>query len=409
MISVQKAIDSVLSQTPLAGPEPISILDAAGYILAEDVHSDIAMPPFDKSTMDGYALRFSDAEAAPVVLEVVGVVPAGATPKMEIRPGQAVKIMTGAPLPIGSDAVQMVEKTQALAERKVKILEPVARGQNISPKSEIIKIGEKLVASGTYITPAVIGLLSAVGKKQVQIHRRPRVAILVTGDELVDIDKKPLPGQIRNSNGYALYHQVRSCGAIPEVLGIAPDDLSELRSKIAIGLECDVLLISGGVSMGDLDFVEKVFADLGVSVFFDAVNIKPGKPTVFGKKGSALVFGLPGNPVSASTIFEVMVRPLLRKLMGFIQVHNTRMTAIAANDFSSKTRRENFAPAWSYLEGNTVYSRVLQSKGSADIVAFAESNSFAVIPGEVQQVGRGEPIEIMLRDEFWNTCRLAQT
>ncbi len=403
MISVKQAIDICLNQISVSEPETVSILDAVGYVLAEDINSNIAMPPFDKSTMDGYALRAGDVVNTPAILEVVGVIPAGSFPKCEIHAGQTAKIMTGAPLPRGADAVQMVEKTEALENGKVRILEPVAPGKNISPKSEILRVDEKVLGRGTYISPAVVGVLAAVGKDRVQIYRRPWVAILVTGDELVEIDQKPRAGQIRNSNGYALYHQVRNCGALPKPLGIAPDQRDALRSKIADGLKCHVLLISGGVSMGDLDFVEEVFTQLGVTVFFDAVNIKPGKPTVFGRKGDTLVFGLPGNPVSASTIFEVLVKPALRKMMGFAQVQSLLLSAVATNDFDSKTRRENYAPSWTRIEENKIYTSVLPSKGSSDIVAFAKSNSFAVIPGERQQVHRGELVDVVLRDEFWMT------
>lgn len=409
MISVKHALDTVLDQTSVSTTETVSLLEAAGYILAEDIYSDIAMPPFDKATMDGYALQSRDVVNAPAVLEVVGVIPAGTFPEFEIRSGQAAKIMTGAPIPKGADAVQVVEKSQMVEHGKVNILEPVARGKNISPRSEIISLNEKVISPGTFISPAVIGVLAAVGKEQVQIYRRPRVAILVTGDELVEIHQQPEAGQIRNSNGYVLYHQVRSCGAQTQPLGIARDQRDTLRTKIEEGLRCDALLISGGVSMGDLDFVEEVFSQVGVKVFFDAVNIKPGKPTVFGKKENTLVFGLPGNPVSASTIFEVLVKPALRKLMGFQQVQNMRLPATAANEFASRTRRENFAPAWSYFENNKLYTEVLPSKGSADIVAFARSNSFAVIPGERQEVRRDEEVEVVLRDEFWKTRRLHET
>ncbi len=403
MISVPQALDTVLNQTFVSAPETVSILEAAGYVLAEDVHSDIAMPPFDKSTMDGYALKASDVAAAPAILKVVGVIPAGAFPEFEICSGQAAKIMTGAPLPKGADTVQIVEKTAAAENGRVKILEPVAPGKNISPQSEIIGLNEKVLSRGTFISPAVIGVLAAVGKSEIKIHRRPRVAILVTGDELVEIQQKPQAGQIRNSNGYALYHQVRDCGALPQPLGVAPDQREALRTKIAEGLQRDVLLISGGVSMGDLDFVEEVFKQLDVNIFFDAVNIKPGKPTVFGKRETTLVFGLPGNPVSASTIFEIIVKPALRKMMGHAQVHNLRWQAIAANNFDSRTRRDNYAPACTYFNDDKIMTAILPSKGSSDILTFARSNSFAIVPGEVQKIKRGEPVEVVLRDEFWKS------
>ena len=406
MISVKDAIDTTLNQTPVLGTEAVSILEAAGRILSEDVYSDIAMPPFDKSSVDGYALRASDLKTTPAIFEVVGFIPAGSDPELVIQSGQAAKIMTGAPLPRGADCVQMVEKTEALASGKVKILEAVAFGKNISKKSEIIQVDARVISKGTYLSPAVVAVLATVGKSHVQVYQRPRVGILVTGDELVEVHQKPQAGQIRNSNGYALYHQVKASGAHPEWLGIAPDQLDQLTERIAAGLQYDVLLISGGVSMGDLDLVEEVFAQLGVQVFYDKVNIKPGKPTVFGKKNHTLVFGLPGNPVSASTVFEVIARPALRKMMGFSQLHNPKLKAIAASDFASKTRRENYAPAWTCFEGDAIYSTALPSKGSADIVAFANSNSYIVVPGEVNEIQKGQTVNVFLRDEFWKTCTL---
>jgi molybdopterin molybdotransferase len=180
------------------------------------------------------------------------------------------------------------------------------------------------------------------------------------------------------------------------------DNRDALRAKIEDGLTRDVLLISGGVSMGDMDFVEEVFAQLGIKIFFDAVNIKPGKPTVFAKKGDTPIFGLPGNPVSASTIFEVMVKPALRKMMGFARVNALCFSAISAVEFVSKTRRDNYAPAWSYVEDNEIHCRVLASKGSSDVLTFARSNSFAIVPGNRQQLRRGDRVEVLLRDEFWN-------
>jgi molybdopterin molybdotransferase len=409
MISVKDAIEITLNQTSVLDIELVSILEAAGRILAEDVYSDIAMPPFDKSSVDGYALRASDLKTTPAVFEVIGFIPAGSYPEFALESGQAAKIMTGAPLPRGTDCVQMVEKTEALANGKVKILEAVAYGKNISKKSEIIQVDARVISKGTYLSAAVIAVLATVGKSKVQVYQQPRVGILVTGDELVEIDHKPQAGQIRNSNGYALYHQVKASGARPERLGIAPDRLDQLTERIAVGLQHDVLLISGGVSMGELDLVEEVFAKLGMQVFYDKVNIKPGKPTVFGKKGDTLVFGLPGNPVSASTVFEVIARPALRKMMGFTQLHNPKLKAIAASDFASKTRRENYAPAWTYLDGDAIYTTPLPSKGSADIVAFANSNSYMVIASGVNEIQKGQTVDVLLRDEFWKTCSLPKT
>ncbi|MFQ6113598.1 MAG: molybdopterin molybdotransferase MoeA [bacterium] len=262
MVTVQEAIDLALKQTPVLGTEVVPLEEASGHVLAEDVYSDIDMPPFDKSAMDGYAVKYEDAKNCPSVFDVVGFIPAGVYPDFTIEPGQSAKIMTGAPLPKGADSVQMVEKTEPLDNGKVKILESVSPGLHVSKKGEIIQAETEVISKGTYITPAVVSVLATVGKARLQVHKRPNVGILVTGDELVEVHQKPNPGQIRNSNGYTLYHQVRESGAQPELPGIVSDDIGELTKKIAQGLDKDILLISGGVSMGDLDLVEDVFEKL---------------------------------------------------------------------------------------------------------------------------------------------------
>ncbi|MFQ5753646.1 MAG: molybdopterin molybdotransferase MoeA, partial [bacterium] len=283
-------------------------------------------------------------------------------------------------------------------------LESVSSGKHVAPKSEIMQANSRVISKGHYLSSAAIGVLATVGKVEVKVCQRPTVGILVTGDELVEVHQKPKPGQIRNSNGYVLYHQVRECGAVPELFGIAPDDLNKLRNKIQQGLKKDVLLISGGVSMGDLDLVDDVFEQLGVKIFYNKVDIKPGKPTVFGRKDNTLIFGLPGNPVSASTVFEIFVKPAIRKMMGFHQYHNMKLKAVLEKKITSRTKRQYFPPAWTYFENNTFFTTPLPSKGSADVLAFANSNSYLNIPGEVDEIKKGQGVEVLLRDEFWPTC-----
>ena len=260
-----------------------------------------------------------------------------------------------------------------------------------------------MLQAGTYLSPAAIGLLATVGREEVSVYRRPSVAILVTGDELVEVGEKPVGGQIRNSNAYALYHQVRQTGCEARLLGVARDNVADLTGKIAAGLQEDVLLVSGGVSMGDLDLVEDVFAEQGVDVFFDKVAIKPGKPTVFGRRGGTLVFGLPGNPVSASTVFEIFVRPALRKLMGFASVQPLLLEAELRGTLKSKTRRTYYAPARAYVKDGRLFAEALPSKGSADVLAFARSNAYAIVPSEVDELYPGQSVTVFLRQEFFTT------
>ena len=401
MISVQEALKITLENSSKIGEERTPVTEAAGFILAENIVSNIDLPPFNKASMDGYALKAKDSVNAPVVLEVIGMIPAGVVSDLTVNEGQVVKIMTGAPVPEGADCVQMIEKTEAAGKNRVRILESVTKGKNIAEKREVIKKNQKVFEKGTYLSPAVIAVLSAFGKAAIKIYRRPEVSIIVTGDEIVDIEQNPNAGQIRNSNGYALFHQVRQAGGMPKLLGIAKDNIEDLRPIIARGIKSDVLLISGGVSMGDFDFVEDAMAEFNIKIYYDQVNVKPGKPTVFGKINNTLVFGLPGNPVSASTIFELIVRPAIRKILGFANLNHITTQAILKEDFSSKTKRENYQPAYSYLADNIFYTTPLKSKGSADILAFSKSNSYIKTSESQTEFKTGEKVTILLRDEFW--------
>ncbi len=400
MISLQEAYRLVVLNTPRLQPELLPLLQAAGRVLAEDVITDVNMPPFPRSGMDGYALRAADLAHTPARLEVVASIAAGSFPDFILQPGEAAKIMTGAPVPSGSDAVQMIEKTRA-QNHSVEILEAVAVGANISPLGSEAKQGEVVARAETFISPAIIGLLAAVGKSEVQAFRAPTVGILTTGDELVDITVKPGRAHIRNSNGYALFTQVENAGGRPQLLGIARDQQRDLHEKITSGLQYDLLLLTGGVSMGDLDLVEEVFAQFGFEIFFNKVAVKPGKPVIFARSGQTLIFGLPGNPVSAATMFELLVRPAMRKMMGCAAYSNPIVRAQLTERFANRSQREFYAPAWaSYAEGKFTV-RPLKSKGSGDIVTYAASNSYLICLIAREELQAGEEVEIMLRTEYF--------
>lgn len=401
MIPVHEAVEIALQEAQVLTPELVSLDDVGGYVLAEDIYSDIDMPPFDKSAMDGYAVRANDVEEVPATLDIVGFIPAGIYPDFEIGPGQAAQIMTGAPMPTGSDSVQMVEKTEKLGKEKVRILEAVTMGKHVAKRSEVMTASSMICPRGTYVSPALAGVLATVGRHEVRVYKRPQVGILVTGDELVAVSEKPRKGQIRNSNGYVLFNQVKETGCVPVTLGVVSDDMGALTERIEAGLRLDVLLITGGVSMGELDLVEDVFDELGVKVFYNKVNIKPGKPTVFGRKNEALVFGLPGNPVSASTVFDIIVRPVLRKMLGFEKVDNVRIKAKLTSDLRSKTGRENYVPARVYFEDDELVAAPISSKGSADVLAYARGNAYVVVPGDLDDLERGREVVVVLREEFW--------
>jgi molybdopterin molybdotransferase len=403
MISVRQALEIALQQTARLPIEKKSLLESAGRVLAEDVVSDVDMPPFARSTMDGYAVRSEDVRNAPVRLQVVGVIPAGAYPNFSLQVMQAAKIMTGAPLPPGADAVQMVEKTRSLEEGSaVAILESAKSGHNVSPFGSEARRDEIVLPAGTFVSPAVIGLLAAVGKNTIAVYRSPSVGILATGDELVDIAAKPALGQIRNSNSFTLYAQVMQAGGKPQLLGIAKDTKAHLRQSIAEGLQYDLFLATGGVSMGDLDLVEDVFAELGLEIFFEKIAMKPGKPVVMARSaGGGLIFGLPGNPVSATTVFEVLVRPVMRKMMGFPVYQNQMVLATLTEPFANRSSRENYAPSVTWYEERRFMVRPLKSKGSGDVVTYAKSNSYLICPIDRAGLSPNENVVVMLRPDFF--------
>jgi len=315
MISIEKAYGIVLQNAHPLETEKVLFTDSLGRILAENVKSDIEMPPFDKSAMDGYACRKEDLNNT---LEIIEVIPAGKTPEKTIGKNQCANIMTGAPIPEGADCVVQVELTEELDGKTVKINEIPARN-NISFKGEDVKVGTKVLEKGIKIEAQHIAVFAAVGYTYVLVYRKPRVGIISTGDELVEPQNKPSLSQIRNSNGYQLIGQVKACGAIANYIGIAEDTPEDTFNKVSKALaENDIVLLTGGVSMGTFDFVPQVLEKAGVKIEFDAIAVKPGKPTTFGMADKKFCFGLPGNPVSSFVQFDLLVKPLIYTLMGQI-------------------------------------------------------------------------------------------
>jgi molybdopterin molybdotransferase len=398
MIKLHEAFEIVLQHTPRLSAERVLLLQARGRVLAEDVASDVDMPRFARSGVDGYAVRVADLSRLPARLQVAGNIAAGTFPEFVLAAGQAAKIMTGAPVPEGADAVQMIERARAASNAKeVDILEAVARGANITPLGSEAQRGQVVAPAGSFISPAMIGLLAAVGRSEVNVYRAPSVGVIATGDELVEIHEQPERAQIRNSNSYCLFAQIEDAHATPHVLGIARDQKSQLRELIQRGLQYDVLLLTGGVSMGDLDLVEDVFAELGFEIFFNKVAVKPGKPVVFARAGKTLVFGLPGNPVSAATIFELLVRPVIRKMMGHAIYQNQIVSARLTQRFLNRSGRENYAAAWTWYENGGYHVRPLPSKGSGDVVSYAASNSYLICPIDRTELHAEEHVQAMLR------------
>jgi molybdopterin molybdotransferase len=384
-LSVEEASALILAAAPAPGTVEVPLAEAPGRVLAEEAASDVDFPPFDKSMMDGYALRSADAGP----LEVMEEIAAGRVPSKEIGPGTCSKVMTGAPVPRGADAVQQVEKTRREGSRVV-LLEPVKPGQNVAPRGQDVRAGEVVLKPGRRVGPAEAGVLAAVGRTRVRVYARPRVALLATGDELVPPDRKPGPGQIRNSNSTSIAAQVRSLGLECDDLGTVGDDRAAIRARIREALKRDLLLLSGGVSAGDWDLVIPALQDEGVSIRMHQALIKPGRPFCFAPG----VFGLPGNPVSAFVIFEVFVRPYLGRSMG-ADLARPRVRARLESALPKKIERVHYVPARVRYEGGEYRAEPVPWTGSADLFALARADGFVVVPIQTSYE-RGALVECML-------------
>lgn len=328
MVSFEEALKTILDNVSSTGTEQVSLLEAVGLVLAEDISSPWDQPLWDNSAMDGYAVRHDDCLASPCHLQVTSYLAAGSSAEgFQLQPGCAVRIMTGAPVPAGADAVVPVEETAETSGEQVIIKESVKRGQHLRRQGEDIKKGEQILKAGTVLRPAEISLLASCGRPSVLVQRRPTVAILSTGDELVEIGTPPGAAQLINSNSITLAAAVREAGAIPRILGIARDNRLSHLEKMRQGLTADVLITSAGASVGDRDLVRVVLEELGVMFLFCKVAIKPGKPTAFGLFEGRPVFCLPGNPVASQITFDQFARPALLRMMGHQKILRPLITA----------------------------------------------------------------------------------
>jgi molybdopterin molybdotransferase len=381
------------------GTESVSLLASMGRVLAQGVAADRDFPPFRRAMRDGYAVRAADLAHLPARLQVVGEIKAGASPEdvpLEIRPGQAAGIMTGAPAPYGADAVVMIEYT-SLKDNHVTITRGVTSGDNIVlPGSEAPK-GQPLLTPGSRMDYAAIGLAASVGLESLTVYRRPKIAILSTGDEIVEIGAQPGPHQIRNSNSYSLAAQVAAAGGEPNILSIARDERSHLLALIEQGLQSDLLLLSGGVSMGKYDLVEQVLAEFGAEFFFTGAQIQPGRPVVFGRAQGRYFFGLPGNPISTMVTFELFAKAMLEALAGMaprsLQFLHARLKA----ELAVKTGLKRFLPGFLSGEFENVEVKLAGWHGSGDVAAMGRSNCYIVIPEERAKFSAGEWVAVVMR------------
>jgi molybdopterin molybdotransferase len=398
MIPTSEAIRVVLQQTAKLGVDSAALSDSLGRVLAEDVLADTDLPPFDRAQMDGYAVRAQDVSNTPARLRIVGESAAGSGWHHEMKTGEAVRIMTGAPVPVGADAVQQVELTrEPQGAEFVEILEPVEAGRSIVRRANEIKAGETVLRAGEDINAAMIATLASFGYAQVKVGRRPRVAIMATGSELVNVDEKPGADQIRDSNNYTIAAYAALAGATAKRLPLAVDDTEELKKQIAeAAAQSDVLITSGGVSMGVYDFTKAALKELGAEIYFERVALRPGKPTVFARLGETLVFGLPGNPVSVAVTFNLFARTALRAMQGAHEATLREQTAVLARDLKGSIERESYLPAVLRTdEKGALLAEPLKWGGSSDFVAFARATALINVPTGVKMIEAGKRVTIV--------------
>ena len=399
MISVDTAVKIVTDAVEPLLPKPVPFENALGFCLAEEVRSDIAMPPFNRSAMDGYAVIAEDTSSAPVELTVIENIAAGHMPTKKVLRGQASKIMTGAAVPEGADAIVKFEETEDLsAKNMVNILKAIDTGKNISEMGEDMKMGQVVLRKGVHIRPQEIGVLATVGKSRVDVFSSPTVGIISTGTELVAVESKPSAAQIRNSNGYSLAAQARRLNADVELLGTVKDTKEEISLMMRKGLQKDILILSGGVSMGEYDLVGEVMKDLNTHIYFEKVALRPGKPVIFGKKDGTFIFALPGNPVASFVTFELFIYPAIRKMMGFSALHRTTVKAFLEVEILVKRKRREYRPAFLRMHNNQWHVSLVEWHGSADLLSTTRANCLLIVREDAEKLSVGQLVDVVVLD-----------
>jgi molybdopterin molybdotransferase len=413
LISVEEALSKVLGFVKVLESEKKPILECLGQVLAEDVYAPFSVPPQDNSAMDGYAVQAKSIAGAsyehPKVLRVVGEIPAGCVTELKVKPGTAVRIMTGAFVPEGADVVVPFEytdevdrKQRSVPRDEIGIRVDLPEASNIRRKGENITEEELVMKRGILLRPAEIGVLASLGKAVISVIRRPVIGILATGNEIMEINQPLLPGKIYNSNSYSLAAQVLRYGGIPKLLGVAPDDVEQLTVAIRRGLDCDILVTSGGVSLGDYDVVKQVLIDEG-NISFWTVRMKPGKPLAFGifkrEDGKKIPhLGLPGNPVSSMISFEVFVRPAILKMMGRSNLAMPTVAAIMEEPVENDDGRRFFARVVVTKRDGKYFARLAGPQGSGILSSMSRANGLAVIPESTKVVKSGSKVKVMMID-----------
>lgn len=397
MITFEEAFARVLTKAKRLAAKAAPLHQAAGCVLAENVKATFPMPPFNKSAMDGYALRAADVENVPVTLKVEGIILPGKAFAKGIKKGRCARIMTGAALPRGADCVVMVENTgEGEKTGFVRILKKARRWENVCFKGEDIRKGSIVLKKGTLMRPPEVAVAASVGRMELRVYQKPTAAILNTGDEIVEPGRRRGRGEIYNSNGPMLYSHLIAMGIETEYLGIARDKVKELKAAVKKGLARDMLILSGGVSMGDYDLVPRALKECGVKEVFHKVRQKPAKPLFFGTRKGTIVFGIPGNPVSTFLVFCAYIRPAIEKMIGKDAGLRTER-GILRVDFRQKPGRKHFVPAHTYRENGTLMVEPVPSyHGSADIASVVKANAFMIIDRGIAFVKKGETVEALL-------------
>lgn len=396
MLTPEEALAQILSRIQPLEPERVELMSTLGRVLAEPVVSHREIPPWANSSMDGYALRAGDAAAGGVTLRVVGRIAAGALPSRSVGPGEAMRIFTGAPLPEGADSVVPQEDVDPHAEQIV-VRRSVATGEFVRPAGEDVRPGDVVVGAGHVVGPPEIGLLATLGHTHARVYRQPRVAILSTGNELADLGVEPGPGQIPNTNTYALMAQVTAAGGEAINLGVAPDQLEAIEERIRWGRAADALVSSAGVSVGELDLVKEALTRAGAELHLWRVSMRPGKPITFGSLGGRPVFGLPGNPVSAMVTFELFVRPALLKMAGRRTLERPRVRARALDAIPNPGARRGYLRVTLTHDRDGFAARLTGEQGSAILRSMVLADGLAVVDPDTTVEKGGEVEVIVLR------------
>jgi len=410
MIKVKPALKIVLKNVSPIGAETVKITESLGRALAQDIRSDSDIPGFDNSAMDGYAVKSFDTVGAAknkaIIFKVIGELRAGEVPKKILNRNEVMRIMTGATIPEGADSVIKAEDTRKIKIQKSKfknkefigILKETKSGENIRRAGEDIKRGELVIKKGTLLKSAHVGVLASLGKTNVRVTRKPKVAVLATGDEVVELNRKLAPGKLRNSNTYALCSQIINCGGVPKNLGIVKDQARALESRLKEALDCDLILTSGGVSVGEYDLVKFILAKMGTNIKFWQVAMRPGKPLVFGTIKGIPVFGLPGNPVSAMMSFEIFARPAILKMLGHDPGDKNEVAAVLQEDITKKKGLRYFIRAKTVWKDGIYLTRSTGPQGSGILKSMILANSLIIFPEEEGFVKKGSRVTVRFFD-----------